>query len=115
MATKREVEAKLTQLIHRLAGADAVRGSLADTIPDRRVIAVNVPDLDAEYWTAMERGQMDSLHRGSPERSDIRIRVDSDPLVEIVEGKRSMFSSFLAGQVKVEASISDLMRLRRLG
>jgi hypothetical protein len=32
----------------------------------------------------------------------------------LIDGKRSLFSSYLAGRVKVEASIGDLLRLRRL-
>jgi len=114
LATKREVEAKLRELIRRLAAAEEVQGSLADTLPDARIVAIRIPDLDAEYWAQMAGGKMDRLHTGSPARSDIRIRVGSDHLVELVDGKRSMFSSVVAGHVKVEASVADLLRLRRL-
>ena len=115
MATKRQVEARLRQLIERLARAESVQGSLAESLPDRRILAVTVPDLAAEYWTVMSGGRMDSLRGGAPEeRADIRIRVDSDHLVELVDGQRSLFSSVMAGHVRIDASISDLLRLRRL-
>jgi SCP-2 sterol transfer family len=114
VATKREVESKLRELISRLSGARDAQGTLARTLPDPRVVAVTVPDLDADYWTVMESGRMDGLHRGSPERADIRIRVPSDQLVAIVDGQASLFSAFVSGKVKIEASVSDLLRLRKL-
>jgi len=44
----------------------------------------------------------------------MRIEVRSDDLVALVDGKRSLFSSYLSGQVRIRASVSDLMRLRKL-
>ncbi len=82
VATKRQVETKLRQLIKRLDQADhEVRGSLTESLPEARMI---------------------------------RVRVSSDHLVELVDGKKSMFSAYLAGQVGIEASFSDLLRLRKL-
>ena len=114
MATKREVESKLKQLISRLSDAQDAQGALAKTLPDAKVVMVTVPDLEEDYWTVMESGRMDRLHRGSPERADIKIRVASDQLVAIVDGKASLFSAYVSGQVKIEASLSDLLRLRKL-
>jgi hypothetical protein len=115
VATKREVERKLRELIKRLDDADGdVRGSLAGAIPDSRIIEVIVPDLGASYWTELSGGKMGTLHAGVPPEPEIRIHVPSDVLVELVDGHRSMFSSYLSGQVKIEASFSDLLRLRKL-
>jgi len=115
VATKRQVERKLRELIERLdeAGSD-VHGSLADSLPDGRIIELSVPDLGACYWTEMAGGRMGPLRTGAAERADIRIRVNSDDLVEVVEGKASLFSSYLGGRVKIEASFLDLLRLRKL-
>ena len=115
MATKQQVERKLRELIKRLAESGrSVQGSLADTLPDSRVIQVALPDLGTSYWTEMAQGRMGALHRGAPERADIRLTVDSDDLVELIDGRKSLFSSYLSGRVKVEASMGDLLRLRRL-
>ena len=114
MATKREVEGKLRELMGRLAAAEQVHGTLSEGLPDGKVLAVRVTDLDAEYWTVMDRGTMGGLHPGSPERADIRMRVDSDHLVDLVDGRASMLTSFVTGKVKIEASVTDLMRLRRM-
>jgi SCP-2 sterol transfer family protein len=115
VATKRQVEAKLRQLIKRLDQADHdVRGSLAESLPESRMVEVVIPDLGTSYWTELSGGKMDGLHEGSPRQAEIRVRVSSDYLVELVDGKKSLFSAYLAGQVKIEASFSDLLRLRRL-
>lgn len=116
MATRREVERKLRELIARLDAADhRVRGSLAESLPDRRIVEVVVPDLDASYWAEMAGGRMGKLRPGPPPSdAGIRIHVASDHLVELVDGEKSLFSSYLGGQVRIEASLTDLMRLRRL-
>lgn len=115
MATKRQVETKLRQLIKRLdqAGHD-VHGSLADSLPETRVIEVIISDLGTSYWTELAEGRMDGLHEGAPTEAEIRVRLSSDQLVELVDGKRSLFSAYLAGRVSIEASFSDLLRLRKL-
>jgi predicted lipid carrier protein YhbT len=115
VATKRQVEAKLRELMRRLDGANQdVHASLSESLPDGRVIEVTVPDLEAAYWTELRHGRMTRLHTGAPDRADIRIRVGSDDLVALVDGRRSLFSSYVGGQVKIEASFSDLLRLRKL-
>lgn len=114
MATKGQVEAKLRELIGRLDDTDEGVAALADAMPERRTIEVIVPDLDSSFWTELRGGRMGSLHRGQPDEADIRITAESDELVDMVDGKRSLFSSYLGGRVKIEASFADIMRLRRL-
>jgi hypothetical protein len=114
VATKAQVEAKLRELIARLAGAEEAQGSLARSLPESKVIAVHIDDLGLDYWTEMLAGRMDGLHEGAPERSDIRIAVGSDQLVAMVDGEASLFSAFLSGKIKVDASLSDMLRLRKL-
>ena len=116
MATKREIERKLRELIKRLNRADnQTQESLARTLPESRIVEVTVTDLEAIYWTELSKGMMGPLQEGAPREAEIRVRVSSDHLVELVDGHRSLFSSYLGGQVKIEASLSDLLRLRKLG
>jgi hypothetical protein len=115
LATKRQVELKLRELIGRLESADgSVRGSLATSLPETRVIEVEIPDIGSTYWTELSGGRMGPLHEGTPLQAEIRVRVDSDHLVELVDGKKSLFSSYIGGQVRIEASLTDLLRLRKL-
>ena len=115
MATKRQVETKLRELIRRLEQTEEGAAALSDALPDPRVIEVSVPDLDQSYWTELVDGRMGPLHRGAPPVADMKLQADSDDLIEIIDGRRSMFSSYVAGRIKVEASFADLMRLRKLG
>jgi hypothetical protein len=115
LATKREVESRLRELIQRLEQAEGdVHTSLAGSLPERKTIEISLPDLEASYWTTMAAGKMDTLHRGVPPHTDIRMVVDSDHLMELLDGKRSLFSSFVSGSVKIQASLSDLIRLRKM-
>ncbi len=54
VATKRQVETKLRQLIKRLDQADhEVRGSLTESLPEARIIEVVITDLGNSYWTEL--------------------------------------------------------------
>ena len=114
MATKRLVESKLRELISRLDRAQEGQENLSRALPETKVVEVFVSDLDQSYWTELTGGRMGPLRRGRPQGTDIRVEAESDVLVEMVDGERSIFSSYLGGRVKIEASFADLMRLRKL-
>jgi predicted lipid carrier protein YhbT len=97
-----------------LAGDEGAAEELGRSLPDRRVLAVNVPDLDADWWTTLSGGRMAELHRGPAVDADIRVRAASDDLISLIDGRGSLFSAYLAGRIRIEASFSDLLRLRRL-
>ena len=115
MATEKQVETKLRELIRRLeaAGRD-VQAGLGRALSGPRVVQVDVPDLDASFWTELASGRMGELRRGHPEQADIKITAASDDVVAMIDGTKPLFTSYLAGHVRVQASISDLMALRRL-
>ena len=115
MATKREVHEKLRELIGRLdaAGGD-VQGTLAENLPERKVIDVYVTDLDEHFWTEMAGGKMGELRDGRPATTDIGVRLSSDALIDLVDGRTSLFSQYLSGKVRIDASVGDLLRLRKL-
>ena len=114
MATTRQVEAKLRELIRRLDASEGGADALSRALPDSKVIEVIVPDLGQTFWTDLTEGRMGKLHRGPGPGGDIRVTAGSEELVAVVDGKRSLFSSYLGGKVKIEASFADLMRLRKL-
>jgi hypothetical protein len=114
MASTRQVEAKLKELIRRLDSNDEGAETLSRTLPESRIIEVAVTDLGETFWTELADGHMGRLKRGDSPGGDIRVTASSDELVAMVEGKRSLFSSYLGGKVKIEASFADLMRLRKL-
>jgi predicted lipid carrier protein YhbT len=112
LASTEEVERKLEELIARL-GSSAER-ELGRSLPDRRTLALHVGDLDADWWTEVETGRLGPLHRGAPDDPDITITADSEDLIELIDGEGSLFSAYLSGRVRIEATFSDLLHLRRL-
>jgi predicted lipid carrier protein YhbT len=114
MASRTEVERKLSGLIARLEASEEGARSLSDSLPEPRILAVHVSDLDATYWALLEAGRLGALNQGEPEQADIRVRAPSDVLVDLIDGGGSLFAAYLAGRIRVEASVSDLLRLRKL-
>lgn len=115
MASRSDVERRLHELVERLNRSDEAARSLGGSLPEARVLALEVTDLDARYWTELRGGRMGPLQEGTPERADIRLTAASDELIELLDGKAGgAMSAYLAGRLRVEASLSDLLRLRKL-
>lgn len=111
VASKRRVEQTLRELIAR---AGSVEDSLAGSLPEPRVLGLHLTDLDTHYWTELDGGRMGRLHHGRPEDAHIRIRVSSDDLIHLVDGGTSLFAAYLSGRLRIDASATDLMALRKL-
>ena len=112
MASKAEVERQLGVLMSRLDGNEA---NVRSAIPTRKVLRCQVTDLGAAWYSVVENGHVSQPSEAPPNgRADITLRVGSDDLVDLVEGRISFLSAFTSGKVKVDASIVDLLRLRSL-
>jgi hypothetical protein len=112
VATKAEVERQLGLLMARLDGNEA---NVRSAIPTRKVLRCQVVDLGAAWYSVVENGHVSQPTEAPPNgRADITLRVGSDDLVDLVEGRISFLSAFTSGKVKVDASIVDLLRLRSL-
>ena len=115
MASAEQIEAQLQKLVERLGRADPkVHAELARTLGGPRMVQMDVPDLRQSFWSELSDGTMQPVQRGAAPRVDIRITADSDHLIAMIEGTKPLFSSYLAGHVKVQASVSDLLALRKL-
>jgi putative sterol carrier protein len=113
VASKTEVERQLQVLLARLAeNHDNVRAA----IPERKVLRCHVTDLDTVWYSVIESGKVSRPSETPPDdgRVDITLRVGSDDLVDLIDGRMSFLSAFASGKVKVDASIIDMLRLRAL-
>lgn len=110
MASVPEVEATLHDLIRQLERIDpAYRGML----PSRRTIQAECPDVGLVYHAFWRHGKLSELHTGPPEkRADIRIRVDSDDLMSLAEQHLDFGRALQGGRIRIDASMTDLLRLR---
>ncbi|PZG35140.1 hypothetical protein C1I98_27805 [Spongiactinospora gelatinilytica] len=114
MATVEECRAALRKLAEQFDEVD--EETKAKHVVERSV-SCHVPDLDTTFYGRIHHGGLESLDGdgGEPGRqADIRLTISSDDLVSLVDGELDMARALLGGRVKVEASIGDLFRLRRL-
>ncbi len=113
MATKSEVSRAIERLMARLDGNES---NVRTAIPGRKVMGCYVPDLDASWFSVIEDGHVAPPTETAPpgERVDVLLKINSDNLIDLVEERISFMSAFLSGKVRVEASLTDLLRMRTL-
>ena len=97
-------------------------GRLAELNPDdrdeyfgNRSISVTIPDLGVTYATTLGSGDdpVREVAPGDPP-ADIRLTANSDEVVSLAESPMNIARAWMAGRVKIEASMRDLFRLRKL-
>jgi hypothetical protein len=80
-----------------------------------RSISVTIPDIGVTYVTNL--GTADApVREATPDEppADIRLTANSDEVVSLADSPMNIGRSWVAGRVKIEASVKDLFRLRRL-
>jgi hypothetical protein len=97
-------------------------GRLSELNPDQReqyfgnrTLSVAIPDLGVTYVTVLGSGD-DPVREAAPgdPPADIRMTADSDEVVALAEQPMNIARAWMTGRVKIEASVKDLFRLRRL-
>ena len=109
MATYEEVESVLETLLQRLHTLDP---SLRSLLPARRTIEARCPDLDLVRWALWREGALELLAAAPDRRADIRIAVDSDDLLKLHRGELTFSRAYASNRVRLDASMTDLIRLR---
>jgi hypothetical protein len=113
MATVEECRKALDALAGRISelDAEARAANLAD-----RSMSVTVTDLGVTFVTQLGVDGAGPVTEApaDAERANIRFRTQSDELVSIAADPRRFARAWLSGRVKVEASLGDLLRLRKL-
>ena len=97
-------------------------GRLSDLSPDERdkyfgnrTISVTIPDLNVTFVTVLGSGD-DPVRLAAPgdPPADIRMTANSDEVVALAEQPMNIARAWMGGRIKIEASVKDLFRLRRL-
>jgi hypothetical protein len=112
MATAEECRKALEGLVGRLAGMDAA--DRAARLPERTMSA-RVPDLNLLFLTRIGPHGADPVVEAPPgaKSAQVRFTANSDDLVWIAEDPARFARAWLAGKLKVEASLLDLLQLRK--
>ena len=105
----REALQKLAGRLSELSPADR------DQYFGNRSISVTIPDLGVTYATRLGVGDdpVRDVAPGDPP-ADIRMTANSDEVVALSQQPMNIARSWMTGKIKIEASMKDLFRLRRL-
>ncbi|WP_194898943.1 alkyl sulfatase C-terminal domain-containing protein [Catenulispora pinisilvae] len=79
-----------------------------------RTVSLKVPDLDVTFHGTLREGTLEDVTTEPRDRAQIRLTINSDDLVSLVAGQLNFAAAWARGRVKLEASFSDLLRLRKL-
>ncbi|MFF9071853.1 SCP2 sterol-binding domain-containing protein [Streptomyces sp. NPDC014735] len=114
MATMAECRSALDRLSDNLAGAD---GDVRSAAALDRSLSCHVRDLDVTFVGRLTDGRIQVLNTvdGPPrERAEIRLAMNGDDLVAMVDGELNFAKAWGTGRVRLEAGFRDLLRLRAL-
>jgi hypothetical protein len=111
VASVEECEAALRHLAARLRSVDAE--TREQHVVDR-TLSLWVSDLKESFTGRLGEDGLTDITRGGQLDAQVRIRLKSDDLVALTKGEMSFPVAWATGKVKVDASITDLLRLRTL-
>ena len=104
------------------AALQKLAGRLSELSPDERdqyfgnrTMSVTIPDLAVTYVTTLGSGYdpgRDAAPGDPP--ADIRLIANSDEVLALAQQPMNIARAWMTGKIKIEASMKDLFRLRRL-
>lgn len=105
----RQALEKLASRLSEMSQADR------ETYFGNRTMSVTVSDLGVTFATRLGAGDDPVAEQppGAPP-ADMRLTAASDEVVSLAESPMNIARAWVAGRVKIEASMKDLYRLRRL-
>lgn len=109
MATVDEVEETLARLATRFERLDQ---SYKGLLPNSRTIEAVFSDLDRIYHASWRRGELSDIRSGPADDADIRVSLSSDDLIAMVDGELRFRRAWSSNRLRIEASMTDLIRLR---
>jgi hypothetical protein len=114
MATIEECRTALDKLSDNMASTE---GDVRTAAALDRSLSCRITDLDITFVGRLRGGRievLDTLQGPPPERAQIRLTMNGDDLVSMVNGELNFAKAWGSGRVKLEAGLRDLFRLRTL-
>lgn len=111
VATEEECRTALKTIAQRLDALDEQtrRKHLVD-----RHITCHITDLNTDIAMRLHPGGLDFADGPDPSATQVRIELPSEDLVALTDGRLPFTQAWLGGRAKIEASVTDLLRLRHL-
>lgn len=118
MANVEECRAALRDLAARLTEIDPeTRGQH----PPDRTVSCRIPDLRVVFSARLRGGRLEDIRDHAEDNAgpdvlaaQLRFTVGSEDLLALVDGRLGFARAWASGRMKVEASLTDLLRLRKL-
>jgi hypothetical protein len=112
MTSAEECRTALQKLAGRLSELSPTE---RDQYFGNRTMSVTIPDLGLTFVTRLGSGD-DPVREAAPGEppADIRLTAKSDEVVALAEQPMNIARAWMSGRIKIEASVKDLFRLRRL-
>jgi hypothetical protein len=112
MATAQEARSALERIAARLTEVDA--DELARHVVER-TISCRVPDLELIFLTRIHESGLDDFRLvDNADSAQVRLTVKSDDLVALADDELHVAKAWATGRLKIEASLGDLLRLRKI-
>lgn len=112
MASVKQCRSALDQLAKTL---DTVDPALRTKHLPERTVACRVKDLDVLFTARVDTEGVHDIAqapRDAPPQADVRVTVDSDALIALINREDDFVSAWLHGRVQVSAPVRDMLRLR---
>jgi predicted lipid carrier protein YhbT len=110
-----EVDAVRSAILEVVRRLDELEHEHRHKIPDRTVSVV-VTDLDLSWSGRFVGGHLVDVAEIDPAAAPdahLRLRMDSDVLLDLVEDRLGFAHGWAKGQIRVDARLRDLLELRR--
>jgi putative sterol carrier protein len=111
MASVEDCRAALGHLSDRMAAnAEQARQKLDFD----RTLSCRIPDLGVAFHARLAGGQILDVSDGEDPNAKLKLTTGSDDLVALVQGRLNAASAWASGRIKIDASLMDMMKLRKL-
>lgn len=114
MATLDECRSAIEELVERVAAAETDPRHRSK-VPNR-TIGVTLLDLDVTYVGDIKNGELVDIREEAGDfKPQVRVVCSSDDLISLTNGEMNFAHAWATGQIRLDASFRDLLRLRSLG
>ncbi|GAA0405199.1 hypothetical protein GCM10009530_66670 [Microbispora corallina] len=114
MATVEECRAALEKLVEHFQ--EISEEDRAKHVVERR-LACRISDLGVTFYGRIHHDGLGPFKDVPPEDgrpAEVKLTLSSEDLISMVNGELDMARALLGGRVKIDASLGDLLRLRKL-